>query len=343
MWCVFISCPFYPARLVVPSLDKASRVSGEPYMPKAARDEEWDFDVESEEVREARARWLAHAISRAPDPSCEAAGGWWIVNSRTGRALPRNCKRWACPSCRRYKRLAVLVALQHGLAVFHEQGHEIHALTLTDGDGGLDFARYYAAWDRRIRPWLQRHDHLHAYASALEVQPRSGRLHGHMLLIAPAGRSGMVPHDELHVVCKRAGLGYPWIERVTDVPAVSSSLAAYFVKGTGGEHSIATSHAGRLGSYMAKATEVERLAGLSGKRLRPFRTSRNWPLGLGDAQKRLRDELFGVAHEGEWHVVNEQRLERWLTPLREQAAVAAERDRRWKATEGFLDLLPLAA
>ena len=63
-------------------------------MPKAARDEEWDFNAEPDEVREARARWLAHAISRAPEPSCEATGGWWIVNSRTGRALPRNCKRW---------------------------------------------------------------------------------------------------------------------------------------------------------------------------------------------------------------------------------------------------------
>ena len=194
-----------------------------------------------------------------------------------------------------------------------------------------------------MRPWLKRHGHVHAYASALEAQPNSGRLHGHMLLVAPLGRSGMVPHRDLTDVCSRAGLGHVWIERVTDVPKASGSLVAYFVKGAGGEHSVTTAHAGRIGSYMAKATDVERLSGLSGKRLRPFRTSRNWPLKLGEAQTRLRDELFGTSDPGEWEVVNERHLERWLNPLREQAAVAAERDTRWKASEPFLDMLQLAA
>lgn len=122
------------------SLDQPARASGRADKPKAA--------VDLDAVAEARAR----SIAAAGTPACENTKGWWLIGERSGLAVPRTCKRWTCPACRRTKRLAALVALQHGLAVFADAGHEVHCLTLTDGRGDLDFASFYkrgtAACDR---------------------------------------------------------------------------------------------------------------------------------------------------------------------------------------------------
>jgi hypothetical protein len=307
-------------------------------MPKAALEVVVDYAA----LDEARSRLLsgyARAIANAPEPECEATGGWWAINERTGRAAPRSCKKWSCEACRSFKRLAVLVALQHGLSTFAARGHAVHALTLTDGDGGLDFATFYAAWDGRIRQWLKRHGYMHAYASALEVQPNSGRLHSHALLVAPLGKSGFVPHADLMRICERAGLGFAFIQHITDIPPVSPTLAGYFVKGAAGEFSIPTRQAGEIGSYMAKAKEMELLAGFAATRLRPFRVSQNWTLKLRQAQEQLREELYGEKEAGEWVVVHEETVSRWLVPFREER----EREVSWRRVGELETLLAVAA
>ena len=253
--------------------------------------------------------------------------GWWLIGQRTGVAVPRTCKKWTCPACRRTKRLAALVALQHGLAVFAEAGHEVHCLTITDGHGDLDFASFYKAWDCRVRPWLRRHGHAHAYASALELQPESGRLHCHALLIAPLGSSGFVDHAALSPVLERARLGFGWLDHITDVPVVAPSLRDFVKTSEGGEFSVPTPAAGRIGSYMAKAHELSELAGKTRTRLRPFRVSRNWPLNLTAAGEALRREMYGDVEPEGWQPVRERDLARWLVPLREEQQLYEHRDR----------------
>lgn len=326
------------------SLDIPKRESREGYMQKAAnRSVELASLLVASEADDGfePERAAAHAIFRAGQPSCDYTYGWWVYDGERGIAIPRSCKRWQCDSCRRFKRLAVLVALQHGLASFHAAGHEVHALTLTDGHGQLDFAQFYEAWGNRLRPWLRRHGYLHAYASALEVQPASGRLHCHCLVVAPIGTSGFVPHADLSSACTRAGLGYAFIQHVKDIPAVSDELVTYFVKtASGGEFSVPTSAAGEIGSYMAKAHELEALAGLAASRLRPFRVSRNWPLNLSEATKRLREEMFGEPSPGSWAVVHESRVRKWLDPLRNAQRIEEERGTRWQAAKHLASLNP---
>lgn len=203
-------------------MPKAAAVLGGP--PAIGR-----HDFVEEAAWELESRTTARAIHAAGEPDCKQTAGWWAVDRTRGLAVPRNCKRWNCPSCRRFKRLVVLVALQHGLAVFREEGREVHAVTLTDGHGDLDFASYYAAWNGSLRRWLQRRGYLHAYATALEVQPESGRLHSHTLVVAPSGADGFIPHDELSAKAADAGLGYAWIDYVADIPGVENTLPGYFV------------------------------------------------------------------------------------------------------------------
>src|SRR5689334_14387072 len=110
-----------------PSLDEATTAQrAELHMPKAALEVKPLLDP-------VLGRGIAKAIAQAAEPDCENTDGWWVVNAATGVAVPRSCKRWQCPACRQFKRLAVLVALQHGLAEFNAKGHQVHALTLTDG------------------------------------------------------------------------------------------------------------------------------------------------------------------------------------------------------------------
>lgn len=284
-------------------------------------------------VDDLDARGTAHALAihAAGEPDCKQTRGWWAVDRSRGLAVPRNCKRWHCPTCRRFKRLVVLVALQH---VFREAGHEVHALTLTDGRGDLDFASYYQAWNGTLRRWLQRSGYLHAYATALEVQPDSGRLHSHTLVVAPAGATGFIPHDELVEKAAQAGLGFPWVDHVTDIPGVETTLPGYFVTDKLGDFSITTQTAGRIGSYMAKAHDMQRLAGFAGERLRPWRASRNWPLNMGAASARLREELYG-SEPGEWEIVHESHVRHWLAPMRK----AQQRDARIVAMLRQLDFI----
>jgi len=49
----------------------------------------------------------------------------------------------------------------------------VRFMTLTDGCGDMDFAAFYAAWSRKLRPRLRRRGKLGDYACALEVHPQS--------------------------------------------------------------------------------------------------------------------------------------------------------------------------
>jgi hypothetical protein len=292
-------------------------------------------DAEADPSRtpqELRALHLARCIAARPEPDCPNTGGWWAVSESSGLAIPRTCKRWDCDACRRFKRLSVLVALQHGLAIARANGQAVRHLVLTDRDGSLDFASFYDRWSKRLVPRLRRKGFLSEYACALEVQPTSGRLHAHVLLVEPPGASGFIPKDWLDKATADLGLGWPFISLVADIPAVQATLAGYFVKGVTGDYSVPSVAAGTIGSYMAKTHEMASLAGFSNQRLRPFRVSAGWPLKLRAAAEQLRAELYGASGSdaGPWMMVQETRCSAYLSPMREQQRTEAEREARWQ-------------
>src|SRR4051812_538700 len=100
------------------SLDGPIRVSGEGHMLKAAAARPYPAASPFSGAC-PREESLARAIYAAGPPACENTGGWWAYSETRGVAVPRNCKRWQCPACRRFKRLSVLAALQDGLAQYH--------------------------------------------------------------------------------------------------------------------------------------------------------------------------------------------------------------------------------
>lgn len=291
-------------------------------------------DPADDHLDEARRRTLhlARCIAARPEPDCPNTNGWWAISESSGLAIPRTCKRWDCDACRRFKRLSVLVALQHGLAVARANGQAVRHLVLTDRDGSLNFASFYELWSKRLLPRLRRRGALGEYACALEVQPTSGRLHAHLLLVEPPGASGFIPKDWLDTTAAELGLGWPFISLVADIPPVQTSLASYFVKGLGGDYSVASTCAGQIGSYMAKAHEMSALAGFSNQRLRPFRVSNGWPLKLRAAADQLRAELYGGSESdaGPWTMVRETRCATYLKPMRLQQREEAARAARWE-------------
>lgn len=222
--------------------------------------------------------------------------------------------------------MAVLAALQHGVCVAHANGQRVRHLVLTDAKGTLNFKTFYEAFTKKLVPRLRRAGYLGEYAVALEVQPESKRLHAHCLLVEPAGTNGFMPKEWLDATTSECGFGWAWINEVRDIPGVASSLAEYFTKGLGGASSVPSKSVGRIGSYMAKAHEMAALAGLADVRLRPFRVSRGWPIGLKAAGEQLREEMYGCASDpGPWAVVSERRCREFLEPLREQQRVQAHR------------------
>ena len=284
----------------------------------------------AEEDAERLLRHYAHCIAAQPEPECPNTKGWWAVSEATGLAIPRACKRWTCDNCRRIKRRAVLVALQHGVSKAKSEGRKVRHLVLTDRDGSLDFASFYHGFTKKLAPRLRRVAVLAEYAVALEAQPQSGRLHGHVLLVEPAGRDGYIPKRLLDRMTHECGFGWTFISLVRDIPPVSASLVEYFVKGPGGDYSVPSTAVGEIGTYMSKAHEMARLSGFTAKRLRPFRVSGDWPLGIRAAGDQLRREMYGEADNGPWVMVRESKCSRWLTPLREHQSIERDRARAWR-------------
>jgi hypothetical protein len=189
-------------------------------------------------------------------------------------------------------------------------------MTLTDGGGDMDFAAFYAAWSRKLRPRLRRRAKLGDYACALEVQPQSGRLHGHFLLIDSAKGGGFIAQAELSSLAEACGFGrIVDIREVTDIPRREQRLSAYFTKGT---YRVATEEAGVVAAYMAKVSRVSQLGELAATRIRPFRVSAGWPLKLTEAQRRLVEEWYGGGEDdGPWRLVHEGHAGRFLLAERE--------------------------
>jgi hypothetical protein len=174
----------------------------------------------------------ACAIARAPVPDCPNTDGWWAISDASGLAVPRLCKRWTCPSCVRLKRAAALVAIQDGLCAARERGSRVRFMTLTYGSGDMDFAAFYEAWSRRLRPRLRRRGRLGEYACALEVQPKCGRLHGHFLLLDSSKGGGYIPQAQLSAMAEASGLGVvTHICEISGIPRREQRLSAYFTKG----------------------------------------------------------------------------------------------------------------
>jgi hypothetical protein len=265
----------------------------------------------------------AKAIARVPEPECPNTDGWWAVSDVSGRAFPRLCKRWTCPSCVRVKRAAALVSIQDGLCAAREDRRHVRFVTFTDGSGSLDFQAFYAAWSRRLRPRLRRMGKLGEYACALELQPDGGRLHGHFLFVDSARGGGFIPQALLSEMADAAGFGKVTdIRFVRDIPPREQRLSAYFTKGI---YRVQTAEAGELGSYMAKAKSMEDLGAFAASRLRPFRVSQGWPLKLREAQRRLLSEWYGEPDEAEsWTMVQEARLGPFLRAEREHQRECAE-------------------
>lgn len=268
------------------------------------------------EQRERLELHYARAIARAPEPECPSTDGWWAISDSSGLAVPRLCKRWTCPSCVRLKRAAALVSIQDGLCAAAERGSRVRFMTLTDGGGDMDFAAFYAAWSRKLRPRLRRRAKLGDYACALEVQPQSGRLHGHFLLIDSAKGGGFIAQAELSRLAEACGFGrIVDIREVTDIPRREQRLSAYFTKGT---YRVATEEAGVVAAYMAKVSRVSQLGELAATRIRPFRVSAGWPLKLTEAQRRLVEEWYGGGEDdGPWRLVDEGHAGRFLLAERE--------------------------
>lgn len=132
---------------------------------------------------ESRATALAIHAAVSRTASRRAAGGRSTV--RAASRCGATGKRWNCPTCRGFKRLVVLVALRHSLAVFREARHEVHALTLgaaistSPPTTGRGTARCDGGSNARD-----------AYASALEGQPDSGRLRVSRGRRRPASEAG---------------------------------------------------------------------------------------------------------------------------------------------------------
>jgi hypothetical protein len=84
----------------------------------------------------------------------------------------------------------------------------------------------------QAHPLLRRAGKLGDYACGLEIQPGSGRLHGHLLLIDSDKGAGFVPQARLSELAAASGFGrVADIREVTDIPERQQQLSAYFTKG----------------------------------------------------------------------------------------------------------------
>jgi len=238
----------------------------------------------------------------------------------------------------------VLVALQDHIAKANGDGKRVRHLVLTDGRGDMDLPGFYNSWSEKLRPRMKRAGVLGDYACAMEVQPKSGRLHAHVLLVDNDQGGGFVDKPWLDKAASGSGLGHCWIESVDNICEARELLAAYLTKGgAGGDFSVPTKAVGEIGSYMAKAHEMERLAGFASKKLRPFRVSGQWNPKLGAAGKILRAELYGVTEDpGPWKIVNERSFSKFLDPMRERQKLEADRAAKWAAATRFHELEQLA-
>jgi hypothetical protein len=193
-----------------------------------------------------------------------------------------------------------------------ERGEHVTFLTLTDGSrrGTMTIDELSEAWDdlakllraggpapRRPprgsgadaqRRWRERskarRSYLNEYALVLEVGPRGGRLHAHVVL---TGR--YIHQPKLAQWARRCGFGSVVDIRAVDV-ASAPEVSAYSTK---------------LAGYSAKAgAEVAEMKNRGGRQRRPLRTSRGWyPGGLRQVEFDLGIRSDGRRDDGPWVLI----------------------------------------
>jgi hypothetical protein len=186
------------------------------------------------------------------------------------------------------KRLAAMAMFQHGLSVAASQGYKARLATLTDGSRGeLDVPALYGAWGKLTKR-LERRGLLGEYALAVETTPKRGFLHVHAILTDGKRGGGYIPQALLSEQAQASGFG-----KVVDIRAITnipqrSDLASYLTKS-----GMLNREAVLLGSYLTKQGAAQTLQSKTKKRVRPFRVSRGWAIGIREAEKQLAEAMYG--------------------------------------------------
>lgn len=251
----------------------------------------------AERFRERHEWWIDPSLdplkANSTDRAKKPCGGGWLRSQSTGLVVAKRCHSWSCRTCAHRLRSCAAATVGRGVDGLPD-GYSPAFLTFTDAaDAKLTLPTLGTAWNRTNLA-LRRSYGMGAYALAVEVQKR-GALHIHAVaafpnqitaLMRPAGVSKRSSaqfawhFDGLVPLVQRLGWG-----PVCDAQAMTegaNQAAAYVVKS--------------LAGYVAKGANFD---GFVHERLRPFRTSRDWPANFGA----ICSELRPGADPGPWEVV----------------------------------------
>lgn len=230
-----------------------------------------------------------NATKRAETP----CGGGYLRSQSTGAVVPKRCGCWSCRTCAHRLRSCAAATVGRGVDQLPD-GYSPAFLTFTDtADAKLTFPTLYTAWNRTNLA-LRRRYGMGAYALAVEVQ-RRGALHVHAVAAFPTEVTQLMRRPGAR---RRSSAEYAWhfdglvplAQRlgwgpVCDAQAMTegaNQAAAYVVKS--------------LAGYVAKGAAFD---GFVYERLRPFRTSRDWPASF----TAICNERRPGADPGPWEVV----------------------------------------
>jgi len=165
----------------------------------------------------------------------------------------------------------------------------VRFLTLTDNStGDMDFQKLYSSW-QKLTLRLKRRNLLGEFAYSLELQPKRKALHIHCLMAEAKRGGGYIDTHELSDLAVASGFGQiVKINLVESVGGVGTNLAAYLRPDRPKLEAV-----NEVARYCSKVQAIE-LASKAGHRIRPFRTSRQWPGGgLRDAEAQLMEAWYG--------------------------------------------------
>jgi hypothetical protein len=182
---------------------------------------------------------------RGPVLDVSCARGWVFRSLATGVVVPALCTRLRCDVCRPRQAARMVRALG---SVDHSRRVR---LSLVGDDWQTVRGRV-----RRLGASLRRSTGEWEWWWVCERNPRGTGHHVHALV-----RSAYVPQAELQNLCRREGLGIPWI-------------AAPARDRLGGPHHGGYELKGALGSYELKGSAAEEALALNGYRLAHW--SRGW-------------------------------------------------------------------
>lgn len=210
-------------------------------------------------------------------------GGGWLVSASTGQIVPLKCRTWRCPRCANRLRACAATTIREGVNAPEFEGRRWVFITLTDtADRNLlTLADLGKQWNR-TNGALRRELGMRSYAMAVEQQTR-GALHPHVLasVTHEVWQLAREPKHKTEGKIRRTRLQYAWhfdrmvplAERLgwgqmVDVEKVyaAEGAAGYMVKA--------------LAGYMSK--EGAGLESFAKERLRPFRTSADWPVRFSE-------------------------------------------------------------